>query len=91
MILFREALPRLDNYRLSLRAFKRPSISLLHGEALEHIPVSILFYLFFANVNLANLVCGEKLPVKKQGLQALSVGSTLFVNYQVKSEVNLIK
>lgn len=37
----REALPRLDNYRLSLRAFKRPSISLLHGEVLEHIPVSI--------------------------------------------------
>lgn len=36
----REALPRLDNYRLSLRAFKRPSISLLHGEVLEHIPVS---------------------------------------------------
>ncbi|XP_031623786.1 bumetanide-sensitive sodium-(potassium)-chloride cotransporter [Contarinia nasturtii] len=36
--LTREALPRLDNYRLSLRAFKRPSISLLHGEVLEHIP-----------------------------------------------------
>lgn len=38
----REALPRLDNYRLSLRTFKRPSISLLHGEVLEHIPVSLL-------------------------------------------------
>lgn len=38
--IFREALPRLDNYRLSLRAFKRPSISLLHGEVLEHISVS---------------------------------------------------
>ncbi|XP_055308822.1 bumetanide-sensitive sodium-(potassium)-chloride cotransporter-like, partial [Sitodiplosis mosellana] len=37
----REALPRLDNYRLSLRAFKRPSISLLHGEVLEHIPETI--------------------------------------------------
>lgn len=38
--IFREALPRLDNYRLSLRALKRPSISLLHGEVLEHISVS---------------------------------------------------
>lgn len=43
----REALPRLDNYRLSLRTFKRPSISLLHGEVLEHITVSFTRSLFF--------------------------------------------
>lgn len=36
----REALPRLDNYRRSIRALKRPSLGLLHGEALEHIQVS---------------------------------------------------
>lgn len=36
----REALPRLDNYRQSVRALRRPSLSLLHGEALDHISVS---------------------------------------------------
>lgn len=45
--MYREALPRLDNYRLSLRAFRRPSISLLHGEVLEHIPVSCISYNVF--------------------------------------------
>lgn len=52
---FREALPRLDNYRLSLRTFRRPSISLLHGEVLEHIPVSMLF-LSFASTTAQHLL-----------------------------------
>jgi hypothetical protein len=29
---FREALPRLDNYRISKRALKRPSMGELHGD-----------------------------------------------------------
>lgn len=37
--LFREALPRLDNYRISKRALKRPSLGELHGEP-QQKPVS---------------------------------------------------
>jgi hypothetical protein len=33
--LTREALPRLDHYRNSLRAIKRPSLGELHGESSE--------------------------------------------------------
>ncbi|KAG4075171.1 hypothetical protein HA402_006188 [Bradysia odoriphaga] len=33
--LTREALPRLENYRRSLRALKRPSLGILHGEDFE--------------------------------------------------------
>lgn len=37
----REALPRLENYRRSLRALKRPSLGRLHGEDFEINQVSI--------------------------------------------------
>lgn len=35
--LTREALPRLDNYRISKRALKRPSLGELHGEIHEKV------------------------------------------------------
>lgn len=38
--LLREALPRLDNYRISKRALKRPSLGELHGEP-QQKPVSL--------------------------------------------------
>lgn len=53
---YREALPRLDNYRLSLRTFKRPSISLLHGEVLEHIPVSRIMPYFIVFKTFAHCI-----------------------------------
>lgn len=40
----REALPRLENYRRSLRALKRPSLGILHGEDFEINQVSIRYY-----------------------------------------------
>lgn len=39
---YREALPRLENYRRSLRALKRPSLGRLHGEEYEINQVSII-------------------------------------------------
>lgn len=35
--LTREALPRLDNYRISKRGLKRPSLGELHGEIKEMV------------------------------------------------------
>ena len=37
-----EALPRLDNYRISKRALKRPSLGELHGEPQQKIVSTLL-------------------------------------------------
>lgn len=41
---YREALPRLDHFRVSKRAFKRPSLGELYGDAERKAVSNIIIY-----------------------------------------------
>lgn len=41
--LYRESLPRLDNYRISMRNLKRPSIGELQGEAADQVSLDSVY------------------------------------------------
>lgn len=63
---YRETLPRLDNYRISMRNLKRPSIGELQGEAADQ--VSLEWDRKIDGLTVTNRKCTLKYSTNTQGL-----------------------